>query len=394
MLLAEPHLRLVNLRQRHGMRLLDGLLVALLLLLSGCGAEAPPATAVNQPVASQTATTTPPAAKAAVAEVTEGLEEGLEEGLVNPGYAEKPDWFVNSFLDIREDVAEAAAEDKRVILYFYQDGCPYCKKLLDINLSQHETVEKLRSRFNVIALNMWGDREVSGFDGVATTEKAFARAQRVMFTPTLLFLNEKGDIVLRVNGYYAPHEFNTALDYAAVHNGSERSFRDYYAEVAPSPASGKLHADVASLKSDAPLDRLDGERPLLVFFEQKDCPPCDALHLDVLRRPESREQLVRFDSVLIDMWSQDPVQRPDGKISSAAEWARELDVKYAPSLVFFNREGEEVFRAEAYLRSFHIQSVMDYVASGAYLEQPNFQRFIASRAEALEARGIHIDLMD
>ncbi len=86
--------------------------------------------------------------------------------------------------------------------------------------------------------------------------------------------------------------------------------------------------------------------------------------------------------------------RPDGKTGSVAEWARELDVKYAPSLVFFDREGAEVFRAEAYLHAFHIQSVMDYVASGAYLEQPSFQRFIAARAAALEARGVHVDLMD
>jgi hypothetical protein len=36
---------------------------------------------------------------------------------------------------------------------------------------------------------------------------------------------------------------------------------------------------------------------------------------------------------------------------------------------------------------------MDYVASKAYLEQPEFQRYIADRADALEAKGIHIDLM-
>ncbi|NNG13172.1 MAG: thioredoxin fold domain-containing protein [Halobacteria archaeon] len=370
------------------MLLLDALLGA--LLLAGCEAEAPPATVVGLPAASPAETTASPAAEQVVAEVAEGLDEGL----VNPGYTEKPDWFVNSFLDIREDVAEAAAANKRVILYFYQDGCPYCKKLLDTNLSQRATVEKLRSRFNVIAINMWGDREVTDFAGAATTEKVFARALRVMFTPTLLFLNEAGEVALRVNGYYAPHKFDIALDYAAVHNGSGPSFHEYYAGVAPSPASGKLHTADARLTTDRPLDRRDGERPLLVFFEQKDCTPCDELHLDVLQRPESREQLARFDTVLIDMWSQDPVQRPDGKNSSAAEWARELDVKYAPSLVFFNSAGEEVFRIEAYLRSFHVQSVMDYVASGAYLEQPSFQRFIAARADELEARGIHVDLMD
>jgi len=91
--------------------------------------------------------------------------------------------------------------------------------------------------------------------------------------------------------------------------------------------------------------------------------------------------------------SRTPVQRPDGKTSSVAQWARDLDILYAPSLVFFDEQGAEVFRTEAYLKAFHTQSAIDYVASGAYLKQPSFQRFISARADALEARGIHVDLM-
>lgn len=109
----------------------------------------------------------------------------LESGLVNPGYAEKPDWFANSFLDIREDVSEAASAGKRVMLYFYQDGCPYCKKLLDTNFALQGTEAKTRRHYDVVAINMWGDREVTGFDGMETTEKEFARSLRVMFTSTL-----------------------------------------------------------------------------------------------------------------------------------------------------------------------------------------------------------------
>jgi hypothetical protein len=37
---------------------------------------------------------------------------------------------------------------------------------------------------------------------------------------------------------------------------------------------------------------------------------------------------------------------------------------------------------------------MDYVASGSYLEQPAFQRYLSARADALEAQGIHVDLLD
>lgn len=317
----------------------------------------------------------------------------LDSGLVNPGYVEKPDWFASSFLDIREDLAEAARAGKRVLLYFYQDGCPYCKKLLDTNFALQETEAKTRKHYDVVAINMWGDREVTGFDGEETSEKEFAKSLRVMFTPTLLFLNEQGKVTLRVNGYYAPHKFNAALDYGISHNGSAPTFREYLAAASPAAASGILHHDPAYLAADSALDARGG-KPLLVLFEQKDCAPCDELHLDILRRPGSREQQERFDVILLDMWSQDPVKRPDGKTSSVAQWARELNVQYAPSLVFFDAQGAEVFRTEAYLKSFHIQSSMDYVASGAYLKQPSFQRFIAARADALEAQGVHVDIMD
>jgi len=209
----------------------------------------------------------------------------------------------------------------------------------------------------------------------------------------LLFLDEQGTVTLRLNGYYPPHKFNAALDYGVTGTGSNPDFREYLARVAPAPAQGVLHRTPSYLPATAALNARPGGRPLLVLFEQKDCAPCDELHLDILTRPESGEQLARFDVALLDMWSTDPVTRPDGKTGSAAQWAQELGVQYAPSLVFFDAAGVEVFRAEAYLKAFHVQSSMDYVASRAYLDQPNFQRFISARAAALEAQGIHVDLM-
>jgi hypothetical protein len=55
--------------------------------------------------------------------------------------------------------------------------------------------------------------------------------------------------------------------------------------------------------------------------------------------------------------------------------------------------GREVFRVEGYLRPFHLGSSLDYVASGAYKEQPEFQRFIEARAAARRAKGEKIELM-
>ncbi len=329
------------------------------------------------------------------AETQAGTPAGtLGPGLVNPGYHEKPAWFKNSFLDIREDIAEATAAGKRVVLYFYQDGCPYCEKLLNTNFALHDVVEKTRSGFDVIAINMWGDREVTDLSGGMTTEKQFAADLRVMFTPTLLFLNESGEVALRVNGYYPPHRFMAALDYVGSHAEEKQSFRDYLAEVEPAPAQGRLHQEPGYLQPPYELGTLASGKPLAVFFEQTECAACDELHLDILKRPESRALLERFDVALLDMWGRTPVTTPAGVRTTSGQWAKDLKVQYAPTVVLFDTDGREVFRAEAYLKAFHIQSVLDYVASGAYREQPSFQRFIQARADALEAQGVHVDLME
>jgi thioredoxin-related protein len=355
-------------------------------LLAGCDSQ-PLESVTPVPVGQQIVQAEP----ASVEPVT---DPSLAEGMVNPGYEEKPEWFANSFLDIRADIQEAAAGNKRLLLYFYQDGCPYCKKLLDTNFALADTVKRTRDHFEVIAINIWGDREVTDHTGAVTTEKEFARALRVMFTPTLLFMDEQGGVVLRLNGYYPPHLFNAALDYGSKHSGSDPGFREYLAETDPVPSVGVLHSDPSFLSPGTDLAARNSGKPLLVMFEQKDCAPCDELHADILQRPEARTQLARFDIVLLEMWSQDPVKRPDGKTGSVTDWARELDVKYAPTLVYFDTGNKEVFRTEAYLKAFHILSSMDYVASGAYREYPEFQRFISARADELEAQGITVELME
>ena len=95
-----------------------------------------------------------------------------------------------------DDVAEATAEGKRLLLLFHQNGCPYCNQLIEHNLAQKAIQEQMRAKLDVIAINMWGDRDVVDMQGQTQTEKQFAESLRVQFTPTLLFLNEQGAVIL------------------------------------------------------------------------------------------------------------------------------------------------------------------------------------------------------
>lgn len=322
----------------------------------------------------------------------------LDEGLVNPGYHEHPSWFKVSFLDLFDDIDDAAANNKRLLVYFYQDGCPYCKKLLEDNFGQRVIADKTQQYFDLVTINLWGDKEVIVGDE-SYSEKAFAEALKVQYTPTLLFFNEDKKVIFRANGYYPPEKFSALLDYIGTRQETAISYQDYMAKVNPSPSTGRLHDDINSVTAASDLhtslqQAVSNGRQLLVMFEQRNCVTCDELHLDILKREESLELLSGFDVVVLDMWSDDSIITPAGEEKKIRQWAKQLDVNYAPSLLFFDKEGDEVFRMDAYLKAFHTQSVMDYVSSGAYLQQKNFQRYIDARADHLREQGIEVDLMD
>ena len=318
-------------------------------------------------------------------------EGELSAGMVNPGHEEHPAWFKVSFLDLFEDVQDAADDSKRLMVYYYQDGCPYCKKLLQDNFSQREISDKAKKYFDVVSINLWGDKEV--VVGEKTyTEKEFAEALKVQYTPTLLFFNEKNKIIFRANGYYPPEKFSALLDYIGTKQETIISYQDYMEKISPQPSTGHLHDDINNVTS---VSNLSGSvKPLLVMFEQKKCNTCDELHLDILKRKVSVELLSHFTVVVLDMWSDQLITTPTGEVLKIHDWAKKLNIKYAPSLVYFDKQGVEVFRSDAYLKAFHTQSVMDYVSSGAYKTESNFQRYIDKRANHLREMGVEVNLME
>jgi thioredoxin-related protein len=318
-------------------------------------------------------------------------EGELSAGLVNPGHEEKPAWFKVSFLDLFEDIEEATDNNKRLMVYYYQDGCPYCKKLLEDNFGQRDISDKTQKYFDVVAINLWGDQEVIVGDKTYT-EKAFAEALKVQYTPTLLFFNEHKKIVFRANGYYPPEKFSALLDYIGKKQEEKINYLDYIAKVNPQPSTGRLHNNINTVASVTNLTQQN--KPLLLMFEQRKCSTCDELHLDILKRKESVALLSAFNVLVLDMWSDKKIITPAGKTIKIRDWAKQLNVKYAPSLLFFDAKGKEVFRADAYLKAFHTQTAMDYVASEAYKTQSNFQRYVDKRADHLREQGIEVNLME
>jgi thioredoxin-related protein len=104
------------------------------------------------------------------------------------GYTQ--DWFVETFLNLPEDLQEAAAAGQRLAVVFEQRGCPYCLDMHTDHLAQPEIESFIRRRFRMVQLDLHGARPVTDFDGEVLEERALARKWRVTFTPSIVFLPE------------------------------------------------------------------------------------------------------------------------------------------------------------------------------------------------------------
>ncbi len=303
-----------------------------------------------------------------------------------------PPVFVETLLELPDDAAQAAKSGKRLLLYFGQVGCPYCKELMQTSFTQKVIVDKVSKHFVPIAFNLFGDREVTWFDGKQRSEKEFAKFLKVQFTPTLLLLDEKGNIIARINGYYPPHRFFAALDYSAKRLEGKLSFAEHMKSVPQTGASATLNEQPFFVKPPHNLARKPGGKPLAVLFESRHCAPCDELHQEGFKRENTRAAMARFDIARFSLAGREGLTTPDGRNTTAEAWGRELKISYTPSVVFFDDRGREVFRLEAYLRPFHFSSSFEYVASGAYRKEPEFQRFLQNKAEHMKERGEKLEL--
>lgn len=310
----------------------------------------------------------------------------------SPHAIDIPRWFVEGFLDLREEAAAAERQGKRLLVYFGQDGCPYCRELMVNNFSQRAIEAKTRRHFEAIAINLWGDRDVTAADGRVMSEKEFARVMGVQFTPTILFLDGQAKVVARLNGYLPPQRFSAALDYVAAKLETKQTLGDYLEAHVRDEARATLADEPFLMQPPFDLRRKPGGRPLAVLFETRHCKPCDEMHAEGFKRPEVQAQLKRFDIARFALSDPREIVVPDGRRLSAQAWARELGIGYTPSIVFFDAGKGEVFRVEGYQRPFHLAGSFEYVASGGWRSEPEFQRWLRAKAERMRAAGQTVDL--
>ena len=293
-------------------------------------------------------------------------------------------FFKNSFLNLKTDLAEALKAGRILMVMYEQEGCVYCAEMHKVNFTDKETVDVLTKHFDVVQLDIWGDREVADFAGNTLTEKQLARNLKIQLSPMISFFGAGGKEVFRIAGYYKPQLFKTALKYVAEGRYTQVSFRDYAQKYAPEQVKKglidePLFTKTADLKTTM-ASAAEKNKGMALLFEQEQCEGCVELHEKTLKDERAVNKLTqKFAVVRIDLWGKRPLLGLDGKRTTESELAQTLDVRYTPTIIFFDKNSKEIFRYESYRRPEHFLVLLNYLTSDGYLKYKSFQDWL--RAE-------------
>ena len=182
------------------MKVLTGLLFAVLFFLSGCDektsvktvqAETPKLVKVDNK--SQT--------KTSQAEIVQNDKDKLPQ-------VDLSDVFKDSF--------SLEPKGKYMLIVFERDGCPYCAKLnLDIH-NDKKLHDELKNEFSVYSIDAMKNRmhkllhEGKPMD---VDTKTLIDIYQVNSTPTLIFADKEGKSIFIVPGYMPPKQFKVTLDF-------------------------------------------------------------------------------------------------------------------------------------------------------------------------------------
>ena len=96
-----------------------------------------------------------------------------EAVLTEDGLYREP-WFVESLLELPDDLASATKSGKRFAIMWELRGCPYCRETHLVNFARADIADYIKANFDVLQLNIIGSRNVTDFDGTEMSEKALA----------------------------------------------------------------------------------------------------------------------------------------------------------------------------------------------------------------------------
>ena len=313
--------------------------------------------------------------------------------LQTPAWALESQPFIkDSFLNLKEDLADATQAGRILMVVFEQDGCPYCAQMHQVHFADKAIVARLSKNFDVIQLDIWGGREVAGFNGEHLTEKQLARQLRVQFSPTIVFYDAKGKEIYRMAGLHKPAAFKTELDFLSSRAYERMSFRGYTSRQPPMTVSKDMLDEPFFVKTDdlkALSEKAWAEdKVLALLFAQAQCDDCQEMHDLYFTRKDTVALLTQyFEVVRVDLAGNRILTGLNGARLSEVVLAKSLGINQAPTMVFFDRSGAEILRYEEHLSPENFtEGLLTFIGTHAYRQHASLQDWLRIKSAARAAQ--------
>lgn len=299
-----------------------------------------------------------------------------------------PDWFKESFLEIQDDVDEASSEGRHVMLFFQLNDCPYCDRMLTESFEADPLKSYIQQHFDVIAVNVRGDREIVFNDELSMLEKELSEHLNVRATPAIMFLDAENNSVVRVDGYRAPERFQQVLNYVSGKAYKKLTLSEHLDK--------NLERNVYQLRENplfteaTDLSAIDG--PLMVVFEDGSCYDCAEFHDKLLAHEDVQTEIKPYTVVRLNTDDDKEIIDPEGNKTTAKAMANALQMTYRPGVAIYD-DGQLMRRTDSLLYSYHFKEGLRYIAGGHY-KQEGYHSYSQRRREELLSAGVTINLAE
>lgn len=300
--------------------------------------------------------------------------------LPHPSFALNAQPFMkDSFLNLQDDLREATANKKILMVLYEQDGCPYCIEMHKTTFTDPQIIATLKKNFEVVQLDIWGGREITDLNGVTHTEKDWARKLGIQFSPMIMFFDASGKEIFRIPGYYKPSLFATALKYVAQEQYKNLPFRAYLAQPT-SPAAGAAKENLV-----APSGNLQAllaaaaksQKGVALLFEQGSCEECSEFRHKALNRADIAKKLgSHYEWTAVNIGSKRKLVDTDGVIRTGKQLAARYAIQTVPTMIFIAPNGQEVLRHDSYLKPEHFLTLLIYLTTDARQKYSSFQDWL------------------
>ncbi|MBW8329639.1 MAG: thioredoxin family protein [Thiobacillus sp.] len=115
----------------------------------------------------------------------------LAWGLALPGAAGAADGLIQA-RSFQADARTATQRRVPILVLFSSPSCPYCERVKSEYLMPMHKDPAYRSRVIIREVTIDSTTPLTGFDGKATTEGAFAAAHKVFMVPTVMVFDTRG----------------------------------------------------------------------------------------------------------------------------------------------------------------------------------------------------------